>query len=92
METNVIRKNLYFPDMQISLLWGDTIPCNNIVAFDKKGKEIWRINDILKFDKILEFTDIKKVDDNTMEAYYSPDMIFTVNVSRRKLMKTEYIR
>ena len=62
METNVIRKNLYFPDMQISLLWGDTIPCNNIVAFDKKGKEIWRINDILKFDKILEFTDIKKAE------------------------------
>lgn len=86
-----IKQALVFDDTIIVLSDNEEIS-NNIIAYNEQGTELWRINDILKIEEIGNFTEIEKVSDNVMGAYYVWGIYFEIDIKRLIVLKKEYIK
>lgn len=65
---------------------------NNVIAVEKNGREIWKINDILKINQAGNFMEIEKVSDSVLGAYYIWGIYFEIDIEHRKVIKKEYTR
>ena len=43
-----MQKYIEYDNQVVVLMYDEVIVGNNVLCFDKKGKELWKINDILK--------------------------------------------
>lgn len=50
-----IQKCIEYDNLIVILMYDETIIENNVLCFDKQGKELWKINDILNITRPTAF-------------------------------------
>lgn len=89
---STIQKVIEFSDQVIVLIYDDTIFTNNVIAFDFKGKELWRINDILEIKNPKGNVDIKKENDNILLVTSSLGFIYKIDINKKKMIEKLFLR
>ena len=46
-----IQKYIEYDNQVIILMYDEAVIANNVLCFDKQGKELWKINDILNITR-----------------------------------------
>ncbi|MDD8048719.1 MAG: hypothetical protein PHH04_03845 [Thomasclavelia sp.] len=87
-----IRKKIEFTNQIVILIYDTTVIANNVISFDKQGKELWRINDILNIKRPTGNVDIKKEGENILLVYSSLGMIFKIDIEKKELMDKIFSR
>ncbi|MEE0934196.1 MAG: hypothetical protein U0L42_00835 [Methanobrevibacter sp.] len=89
---HTIQKVVEFSDQVIVLIYDDIIFTNNVIAFDFKGKELWRINDVLEIKNPKGNVDIKKEDDNILLVTSSLGFIYKIDINTKKMVDKLFLR
>lgn len=87
-----IKKVVEFPTQIIVLVYDKIIIPNNVISYDKTGKRLWVINDILKIKKPTGNVDICMTKEKYLDVYSSLDILFRVDVDEKKLIEKIYLR
>lgn len=87
-----IKKVVEFPTQIVVLVYDKIIIPNNVISYDKKGKRLWKINDILKIKRPTGNVDICMTKENYLDVYSSLDILFRVDVDKRKIVEKIYLR
>lgn len=87
-----IRKIIEYDNQVIVLVYDDFIIANNVIAFDKQGNELWRINDILNIKRPTGNVDIQKEGENILIVYSSLGIIFKIDIEKKELLNKQIIR
>ena len=87
-----IRKKIEFENQIVVLMYDKTIIANNVISFNKQGKELWRINDILKIKRPTGNVDIEKEDETTLMVCSSLGMKFKIDIENKILLEKLFSR
>lgn len=87
-----IKSVLEFNEVYVVLLMDEKVFPNNVIAIDRTGKELWKINDILNIEEPCGNTVIKKINDITFAVISSVGMIYEIDILERKVNKTMIMR
>lgn len=89
---HIIRKTLRFENIVVVLVYDQTLIPNNVFAFDQKGNPLWEVNDILKIKRPPGHVDIEKTENNTLFVFSSVDILYEIDVEKKKLIRKKYLR
>ena len=87
-----IKKILEYSNFFIVLIRERKEIPNNIIAYDYSGKEIWRINDIVKIKIPRGYYDMEKMSEYILKAYYELGIIHEIDLKTMSVTKEIYIR
>lgn len=87
-----IQKCIEYDNQIVILMYDETIIANNVLCFDKQGKELWKINDILNITRPTGNVDIIKESDNILEVYSVLGMVFKIDIEKKVLIEKMYLR
>lgn len=87
-----IRKCIEYDNKIVVLIYDEVIIANNVICFDKEGKELWRINDILNIKRPTGNIDIIKEKDNILSVYSVLGMVFKIDIEREELIEKTFLR
>lgn len=89
---HTIQKYIEYDNQIVILMYDETIIANNVLCFDKQGKELWKINDILNIARPTGNVDIVKESDNILAVYSVIDIVFRIDIKKKILIEKEYLR
>lgn len=87
-----VRKCIEYDNQIVVLVFDDIIIANNVICFDKYGKELWRINDILSIKRPTGNVDIIKEGANILLVHSVLGMCFKIDVEKQELVEKIYLR
>ena len=87
-----IKNVLEFNGIYVLLLIEEKVFPDNVMAIDKTGKELWKINDILNIDEPCGNSVIKKINDITFAVISSVGMIYEIDIIEKKVNKSMIMR
>lgn len=87
-----IKSVLELTGIYVVLLMDERVFSNNVIAIDRNGKELWKINDILNIEEPCGNTVIKKINDKTFAVISSIGMLYEIDILDRKVNKTMIMR
>ena len=87
-----IKKIIEYEDFFLVLLRERKEIPNNVIAYDYSGKEIWRINDIVKAKIPRGYYDIEKLSDHVLRASYELGIVYEIDYMTRSVIKETYMR
>lgn len=70
----------------------ETIKTSNVICFDKQGRELWRINDILKLNKPTGNVDIAQESVDVLLVYSVLGMVFKIDIEKEELIEKTFLR
>lgn len=87
-----IRKYIEYDNQIVLLIYDDAIIANNVLCFDKRGVELWRINDILNIKRSTGNVDIIKEDTNVLVVHSVLGMVFRIDIEKKELIEKSILR
>ena len=72
-------------------MYDDAIIENNVRCFDKRGVELWRINDILNIKSPTGNVDIIKESENILLVYSDLEIVFKIDGEKRELIEKLFL-
>lgn len=87
-----IRKCIEYDKQIVVLIYDEVITANNVRCFDKQGKELWRINDILNIKRPTGFVDIIKENANVLAVHSVLGMVFKIDIEKKELIEKAFLR
>ena len=87
-----IRKCIEYDNKIVILIYDDVIIANNVLCYDKRGVELWRINDILNFKRPTGNIDIIKEDANVLAVHSVLNMVFRIDIEKEELIEKKFLR
>lgn len=88
----LIKKVIEFESIVVVLFYDKEIIPNNIVAFDTKGNQAWKINDILQIKNPTGNVDIMKMSKCMLGVYSDLSIEYRIDVNKRELINKTYLR
>lgn len=87
-----IRKYIEYDNQIIILMYDEAVIANNVLCFDKQGKELWKINDILNITRPTGNVDIIKESDNILAVYSVLGVVYKIDIEKKMLIEKIYLR
>ena len=87
-----IQKYIEYDNQIVILIYDEAIIANNGLCFDKQGKELWKINDILNITRPTGNVDIIKESDNILAVHSVLGMVFKIDIEKNVLIEKIYLR
>lgn len=87
-----IQKCIEYDNQIVILMYDEVIIANNVLCFNKQGKELWRINDILNITRPTGNVDIIKESDNILAVYSVLGMVFKIDIEKKELIEKIFLR
>lgn len=87
-----IKKIIRFKTFFVILIRESKEIPNNIIAYDYCGKEIWKINDIVKAKKSRGYYDMEKMSEQILKVQYELGIIYEINTVTMSIIKEIYMR
>lgn len=87
-----IQKYIEYDNQIVILIYDEAIIANNVLCFDKQGKELWKINDILNITRPTGNVDIIKESDNILAVHSVLGMVFKIDIEKNVLIEKIYLR
>lgn len=87
-----IQKCIEYDNQIVILMYDEIIIANNVLCFNKQGKELWRINDILNITRPTGNVDIIKESDNILAVYSVLGMVFKIDIEKKELIEKIFLR
>ena len=87
-----IKKMIEFENIVVVLFYDNKIIPNNIVAFDFKGNQLWKINDIIKIKKPTGNVDMKKISESILGVYSDLSIEYDIDVNKNELINKMFLR
>lgn len=87
-----IQKYIEYDNQVIILMYDEAVIANNVLCFDKQGKELWKINDILNITRPTGNVDIIKESDNILTVYSVLGVVYKIDVEKKMLIEKIYLR
>ncbi len=86
-----IQKFIEFDNQIVILMYDEAIIANNVLCFDKNGKVLWRINDILKIARPTGNVDIVKESGNILSVHSVLGIIYKIDIETREMIEKIYL-
>lgn len=87
-----IQKYIEYDNQVIILMYDEAVIANNVLCFDKQGKELWKINDILNITRPTGNVDIIKESDNILTVYSVLGVVYKIDIEKKMLIEKIYLR
>ncbi len=87
-----IQKYIEYDNQVIILMYDEAVIANNVLCFDKQGKELWKINDILNITRPTGNHDIIKECDNILAVYSVLGVVYKIDIEKKMLIEKIYLR
>lgn len=87
-----IQKYIEYDNQVIILMYDEAVIANNVLCFDKQGKELWKINDILNITRPTGNVDIIKESDNILAVYSVLGVVYKIDIEKKMLIEKIYLR
>lgn len=87
-----IQKCIEYDNQIVVLIYDEVIIANNVICFDKQGRELWRINDILNIKRPTGNVDIIKESTNVLLVYSVLGMGFRIDVEKKEIIEKSFLR
>lgn len=87
-----IQKYIEYDNQIIILMYDEAVIANNVLCFDKQGKELWKINDILNITRPTGNVDIIKESDNILAVYSVLGVVYKIDIEKKMLIEKIYLR
>lgn len=87
-----IKKKIEFDTLIIVLIDSEVIEPNNVLAFDKEGELIWKINDILKIKNPTGMVNIVKKNNYILSVISDLSVQYDIELSELKVVDKIYLR
>lgn len=87
-----IKKIIEYKDFFVVLIRERKEIPNNIIAYDYSGKELWRINDIVKAKIPRGYDDMEKISDYQIKVYYELGIIYEIDIDKKMITDKTYMR
>lgn len=87
-----IKKIIEYDDFFLVLIRERKEIPNNVIAYNYSGKEIWRINDIVKAKIPRGYYDIEKLSDHLLKASYELGIVYEIDCQTMSVTKEIYMR
>lgn len=87
-----IRKYIEYDNQVIILMYDEAVIANNVLCFNKQGKELWKINDILNITRPTGNVDIIKESDNILAVYSVLGVVYKIDIEKKMLIEKIYLR
>lgn len=86
-----IQKYIEYDNQIIILIYDEAVIANNVLCFDKQGKELWKINDILNITRPTGNVDIIKESDNILAVYSVLGVVYKIDIEKKMLIEKIYL-
>lgn len=87
-----IQKYIEYDNQVIILMYDEAVIANNVLCFDKQGKELWKINDILNITRPTGNVNIIKESDNILTVYSVLGVVYKIDIEKKMLIEKIYLR
>ena len=87
-----IRKCIEYDNYIVILMYDDAVIANNVLCFDKQGRELWRISDILNIKKPTGNVDIMKENANILLVHSVLDIVYKIDIEKKELIEKIFLR
>lgn len=87
-----IQKYIEYDNQIIILIYDEAVIANNVLCFNKQGKELWKINDILNITRPTGNVDIIKESDNILAVYSVLGVVYKIDIEKKMLIEKIYLR
>lgn len=87
-----IQKCIEYDNQIVVLIYDEVIIANNVICFDKQGRELWRINDILNIKRPTGNVDIIKEGTNVLLVHSVLGMCFKIDVEKKEIIEKSFLR
>lgn len=85
---NSIAKVVAYSDVVVVMFHeADKVICNNIMAVDYAGRELWNISDIIKFKYAEAYVVLRKEDERTFSTISYSGVKFWVDIEAREVVR-----
>ncbi|MFH0386025.1 hypothetical protein ACHBHM_11220 [Streptococcus sp. A18] len=92
MNTLNIKKKIEFDTLTVVLIGSEVVEPDNVLAFNKDGKLLWKINDILKIKNPTGMIDIVKKTNAILSVVSDLSIQYDIELSRLKIVDKFYLR
>lgn len=92
MNTLNVKKKIEFDTLIVTLIDSEVIEPNNVLAFNKEGELMWKINDILKVKNPTGMIDIIKKTNCILSVVSDLSIQYDINLSELKVVDKFYLR
>lgn len=92
MNTLNIKKIIEFDTLTVVLIGSEVVEPDNVLAFNKDGKLLWKINDILKIKNPTGMIDIVKKTNAILSVVSDLSIQYDIELSRLKIVDKFYLR
>ena len=87
-----IQKYIEYDNVIVILMYDEAVIANNVLCFDKQGKELWKINDILNITRPTGNVDIIKESDTVLAVHSVLGMAFKIDIEKNLLIEKIFLR
>lgn len=87
-----IQKYIEYDNRIVVLMYDEAIVANNVICFDKQGRELWRINDILNLKKPTGNIDIIKENSYVLLVHSVVGIVFKIDIEKEELIEKAFLR
>lgn len=87
-----IKKKIEFDVLTVVLIASEVVEPDNVLAFNKEGELMWKINDILKIKNPTGMIDIIKKTNGILSVVSDLSIQYDIELSRLKVVDKFYLR
>lgn len=87
-----IKRILEFDEIIILLIRERKELPNNIIAYNRNGELLWKINDIINAKIPRGFDEMQKINDTTLKSVCELGIIYTIDVLKKEIINVNYLR